>query len=311
VLGFDIGLWRALGAIGFAFIVGLGMASLFRKEERAKVEAAKLTLDPPESNRRGWKSALLLASMVGFLIFSDWFNPGDAIIQRTDGTEIRGVVLQEMHDEVMIQVQESTGGVRAGERLTLPKSQIAGIVEAKSWVMNIYHVRWLLAGLCGLAVAAMSWRWIDRDEFKSWMHNTWDFAKLLIPLLFGGVFVVGFISALLPDKQIAALVGDNGLRSNFIASLVGALFYFATLTEVPITQALMEHGMARGPALALLLAGPALSLPNMLVLFKVMGVKKTLAFSTIIVVVATIVGMIYGATLPARGATVAHAGDMP
>jgi uncharacterized membrane protein YraQ (UPF0718 family) len=143
------------------------------------------------------------------------------------------------------------------------------------------------------------------------MHNTWDFAKLLIPLLFGGVFVVGFISALLPDKQIAALVGDNGLRSNFIASLVGALFYFATLTEVPITQALMEHGMARGPALALLLAGPALSLPNMLVLFKVMGVKKTLAFSTIIVVVATIVGMIYGATLPARGATVAHAGDMP
>ena len=311
VLGIDIGLWRALGAIGFAFIVGLGMAWLFRKEERAKVEAAILAPDPPESKRAGWQSALLLASMVGFLIFSDWFNPGDAVVKRIDGTEIRGVVLQEMHDEVMIQVQESAGSARAGDRLTLPKSELAGIVEAKSWVMDVFHIRWWLAGLCGLAVAAMTWRWVERDEFKLWMQNTWDFAKLLIPLLFGGVFVVGFISALLPDRQIAALVGDNSLRSNFVASLVGALFYFATLTEVPITQALMEHGMARGPALALLLAGPALSLPNMLVLAKVMGVKKTIAFSTIIVVVATIVGIIYGATLPAGGAVVAHAGAMP
>jgi len=311
VLGFDIGLWRALGAIGFAFIVGLGMAWLFRREERAKIEAAVLAPDPPASKRRGWQSGLLLASMIGFLVFSDWFNPGDAIVRRVDGTEVRGVVLQEMHDEVMIQVQESANGVRAGDRLTLPKTKIAGIVEAKSWVMDVYHVRWWLAGLCGLAVAVMIRRWVKRDEFWLWMHNIWDFAKLLIPLLFGGVFVVGFISALLPDKQIAALVGDNGLRSNLVASLVGALFYFATLTEVPIVQALTEHGMARGPALALLLAGPALSLPNMLVLAKVMGVKKTLAFSTIIVVVATIVGMIYGATLPAGGTAVAHAGGMP
>ncbi|MCC7293319.1 MAG: permease [Phycisphaerales bacterium] len=311
VLGIDLGLWRALGAIGFAFIVGLGMAWLFRREERAKVEAAMLTPDSPESKRPGWQRALLLAAMVGFLVFSDWFNPGDAIVQRLDGTEVRGVVLQEMRDEVMIQVQESTSGVRAGERLTMPKTEIAEIVETKSWVMDVFHFRWLLAGLCGLAVTAMTWRWVERDEFKLWMHNTWDFAKLLIPLLFGGVFVVGFISALLPDKQIALLVGDNGLRSNFVASLVGALFYFATLTEVPITQALMEHGMARGPALALLLAGPALSLPNMLVLVKVMGVKKTVAFSAIIVVVATTVGIIYGATLPGGGAAIAHAGDLP
>jgi uncharacterized membrane protein YraQ (UPF0718 family) len=126
------------------------------------------------------------------------------------------------------------------------------------------------------------------------MHSTWDFAKLLVPLLFGGVFAVGFISALLPDRQIAMLVGDNSLSAALIGSVVGALFYFATLTEVPITQALMEHGMAQGPALALLLAGPALSLPNMLVLIKVMGVKKTVAFSLIIVIVATITGMLYG-----------------
>lgn len=309
VLGFDIGLWRAIGAIGFAFVVGLGMAGLFRREEQRKIEAAMQMPDPPAPKRRASQNALLLAGMIAFLVFSDWFNPGDAIVRRTDGTEVRGVVLQEMHDEVMIQVQESTGAIRAGERLTLPKAEIAAVIEAKSWLMDVHHIRWLLAGLCGLAVVMMTLRWVERDEFKTWMHNTWDFAKLLIPLLFGGVFVVGFISALLPDRQIAALVGNNSLGANFIASLVGALFYFATLTEVPITQALLEHGMARGPALALLLAGPALSLPNMIVLIKVMGAKKTLAFSAIIVVIATCVGMIYGATQGPAATVVAQTGE--
>lgn len=311
VLGFDIGLGRAIGAVAFAFLVGLGMAGLFRREERRKVEAAALAIDPPPPTRRAWQNGLFLACMIGFLVFSDWFNPGDAIVKRTDGTEIRGVVLQEMHDEVMIQVQESIGAIRAGERLTLPKPEIAEVVEAKSWVMDVYHVRWYLAGLCGLAVALITWRWVTRDEFTLWMHNTWDFAKLLIPLLFGGVFVVGFISALLPDKQIGQLVGDNGLAANFIASLVGALFYFATLTEVPIVQALMEHGMAKGPALALLLAGPALSLPNMLVLIKIMGAKKTVAFCSLIVVAATVVGMIFGVVQPHDATVVAQAGGLP
>jgi len=294
VLGLDIGLWRALGAIGFAFLVGLGMAFLFRREEQQKLEAAMLMPEPPPARRKGWQSGLLLACMIGFLVFSDWFNPGDALVRRTDGTEIRGVVLQEMRDEVMIQVQQSVEGIRAGERLTLRKADIARIEEARSWVMDVFHVRWYLAGLMFLAVAAMVWRWVTRDEFKTWMVNTWSFAKLLIPLLFGGVFVVGFLSALLPDKQIGQLVGDNSLRANFIASVIGALFYFATLTEVPITQALMEHGMARGPVVALLLAGPALSLPNMLVLIRVMGVKKTAAFCALIVVMATACGMIAG-----------------
>jgi len=297
VLGLDIGLWRALGAVGFSFLVGLGMAVIFRREEKTKVEAALQMPEPPPSPRRGWQNALLLACMIGFLVFSDWFNPGDAIVKKTDGTAIRGVVLQEMRDEVMIQVQESTGSIRAGDRLTLAKSDIREIEEAKSWVIEVHHIRWYLSGLMLLAVAVMTWRWVQRDEFWTWMQNTWGFAKLLIPLLFGGVFVVGFISALLPDKQIGQLVGDNGLRSNFIASLVGALFYFATLTEVPITQALMEHGMAKGPVVALLLAGPALSLPNMLVLLKVMGVKKTAAFSLLIVIMATVAGLIAGSAM--------------
>jgi uncharacterized membrane protein YraQ (UPF0718 family) len=294
VLGFELGIWRAIGAIIFAVLVGLGMHTLFRGEERKKVAAAAQMPEPPPAARPAWQSALLLAAMIAFLVFSDWFNPGDAIVHRTDGSQVRGVVLQEMHDEVMVQVQETGQGVRAGDRITISKNDIAEIVEAKSWVMDVYHVRWYLAGLMGLAVVLMSWRWVGHDEFGTWMGNTWDFAKLLVPLLFGGVFVVGFISALLPDKQIAMLVGDNSLTATLIGSAVGALFYFATLTEVPITQALIEHGMAPGPALALLLAGPALSLPNMLVLIKVMGVKKTAAFSLIIVVAATITGLIYG-----------------
>jgi uncharacterized membrane protein YraQ (UPF0718 family) len=126
------------------------------------------------------------------------------------------------------------------------------------------------------------------------MRNTWDFAKLLVPLLFGGVFVVGFLGALLPDREVAALVGDNSLASNVIASVVGCLFYFATLTEIPILQALMEHGMARGPALALLLAGPALSLPSLLVIRSVIGTAKTAVFTCLVIVMATTVGLLYG-----------------
>ncbi|MEP0842861.1 MAG: permease [Phycisphaerae bacterium] len=294
VLGLEIGVTRAIGAVGFAFLVGLGMALIFRREEKAKADAALFMPQPPTSRRRLWQNAVFLACMVGFLIFSDWFNPGNAVVRKTDGTALRGVVLQETRDEVMIQVQESGPGARAGDRVVLHKADVAGIEEVRSWVMDVYHVRWWLAGACGLAVALMAWRWYEPGEIKAWLHNTWDFAKTLVPLLFGGVFLVGFLGALLPDKQIGQWVGDNGLASNFIASIVGALFYFATLTEVPITQALMEHGMARGPVIALLLAGPALSLPNMIVLWKLMGGRKTVAFSTLIVVVATAAGVIFG-----------------
>jgi len=217
------------------------------------------------------------------------------VVHKRDGSSVRGVVLEEMRDEVMIQVQETGAGVRAGERLVLNKAQVERIDEVKGWVMDIYHVRWYLAGLCGVAVALMAWRWFEAGEVREWMQNTWAFAKILVPLLFGGVFIVGFIGALLPEEQIGRLVGDNSLRANFLASVVGALFYFATLTEVPITQALIEHGMARGPVVALLLAGPALSLPNMIVLWRLMGGAKTVAFCSLIVVAATIAGMAFGA----------------
>jgi hypothetical protein len=140
----------------------------------------------------------------------------------------------------------------------------------------------------------MLWRWFNQEEINEWLNNTWEFTKLLAPLLYGGVLVVGFISALIPAQYVASLVGDNSLSSNFIAAIIGAFWYFATLTEVPITQALVKMGMAPGPSLALLLAGPALSLPNMIVIGRVMGWKKTAVFCTIIVIISTFAGLFYG-----------------
>ena len=295
VLGFDIGLARALGAIVFAVVIGLLMAFVFRREEKEKVDAAMQVPEPPATARPLWKTAVFLGTMIAFLVFSDWYNPGNAVVQLADGTELKVVVLQETADDYKVQVQETTQGVREGDHLTLAKTEIRELTTVRSWVMDIWHIRWWLAGLMGLAVLFMTFAWMDGEERREWMGNSWDFAKMLVPLLFGGVFVVGFIAALLPEKEVAGLVGDNGLTSNFVASVVGALFYFATLTEIPIVQALTEHGMAEGPALALLLAGPALSLPNILVIGKVLGWKKTTVFCVLVVVMSTVTGLLYGA----------------
>ena len=295
VLGFDIGLWRAVGSIVFAVVIGVLMAVIFRKTEKAKTEAAMQMPEQARPSRHIAKNGLLLATMLLFLIFSDWFNPGKVTVTTTDGRTFNAVVLNETKDAVRFQLEEGLGELKAGDKLNLPKSEIAKTVDRPSWVMTVYHIRWYLAGLCALVVFIMAWRWFAKDDLRLWMSNTWGFTKMLVPLLYGGVFVVGFISVLLPEKQVAQWVGDNSLRSNLVASVIGAFWYFATLTEIPITQALMNLGMHKGPVLALLLAGPALSLPSMLVLRKVMGNIKTLVFILLVVVMSTIVGMFFGA----------------
>ena len=297
VLGFEIGIARAIGAIVFGIVIGLIMAVVFRRDEQQRVETAAALPDPPPARRSLWQTVLYFACMMAFLVFSDWYNPGNVVVHRADGTEIPAVMLQETRDEVVFQVDRPVASLKVGDKITLAKTEIARVEEARSWVMTIFHVKWHLAGAMGLAVLLMVWRWFGRDELAEWMRNTWDFAKLLVPLLFGGVFVVGFLGALLPGEQVAALVGDNSLKSNLVASVVGCLFYFATLTEIPILQALMEHGMHGGPALTLLLAGPALSLPSLLVIRSVIGLRKTAVFTVLVIVMAAIVGMTYGATL--------------
>ena len=146
-----------------------------------------------------------------------------------------------------------------------------------------------------MAVLLMVWLWFSREEVKEWMHATWDFAKLIVPLLFGGVFLTGFVGALIPDKYVASLVGGDSFSANFIASFIGCIWYFATLTEIPIVEVLTRLGMGKGPALSLLLAGPALSLPSIFVLISVMGWRKTIVFTTLVVIMSTFVGMIFGA----------------
>ena len=125
--------------------------------------------------------------MILFLVFSDWYNPGDVVVTRRDGTRVEGVRLQETRDEIVVQVEQTSGDAGADLKLTIAKSDIETLQEADTWVVRIHHVRWYLAGLMGLAVALMAWRWFQRSEIHEWMRNTWDFAKLLVPLLFGGV----------------------------------------------------------------------------------------------------------------------------
>lgn len=295
VLGFDIGAGRFIGAVVFSVVIGLLMALVFRRGEKAKAQAAMQMPEPEKPRRHIGKTALYLACMILFLVFSDWYNPGNVIVSTSDGRQFKAVVIHETKDSVRLQLEEDLGDDKVGDKIMLDKSEIADMQEQKTWIIRLHHIRWYLAGLCGLAVVIMAWRWFERDELKEWMHNTWEFAKLLVPLLFGGVFVVGFVSMLLPEKQVAQYVGDNSLRSNFVASIIGAFWYFATLTEIPITQALMNLGMHKGPVLSLLLAGPALSLPSILVIRKVMGNTKTIVFIVLVVVMSTIVGMLFGA----------------
>jgi len=295
VLGFSIGLWRAVGAVAFAFLVGVLMALIFRREEGDRVSAQAVLPEPEIPKRPLWKTSLFFACLVAFLVFSDWYNPGDVVVHPASGGQFAAVSLQETHDEVVFQLKEAWAGHQSGDKVTLLKRELAGMEEAKSWVIAVHHAKWWLAGAMGLAVLLMTWRWMERDDVGQWMHNTWDFAKLLVPLLFGGVFVVGFIGALIPQAYVASLVGDSSLKSNAVASVIGAFWYFATLTEIPICEALGKLGMAPGPMLALLLAGPAVSLPNMLVLRSVMGTKKMLVFCGLTIVMATLTGMVYGA----------------
>ncbi len=165
----------------------------------------------------------------------------------------------------------------------------------------VYSVHWYLAGASLLGLALMLWRWFNRQEMKDWVASTWTFAKQIMPLLFGGVFVAGFLlgrpglnAGIIPDSAISGLVGGNSLWSNFFASVSGALMYFATLTEIPILQGLLGSGMGKGPALALLLSGPALSLPSMIVITRTIGPKRAFTYILLVVVLSTFVGLIYG-----------------
>ncbi|MCX7018629.1 MAG: permease [bacterium] len=292
VLGFKIGLARAIGAVVFSILVGLLMALVFRKEERARANA--WIADAAPAKHPWWQKGIFFVCLVMFLIFSDWFNPGNVVVTTTDSASFKATILQEMADSTMFQLDQDWNNHKTGDQVTLTKTGIANIREADTWVIRIHHARWYLAGLMLLGVLFACWRWLEREELRGWMVNTWEFSKIIVPLLFGGVFVVGFVAPFLPQQYVAGLVGDNSWSANLVASVIGAFWYFATLTEIPITQALMKLGMNDGPVVALLLAGPALSLPSMIVLNRLMGWKKTVVFCLLVVIMATVTGKFFG-----------------
>jgi len=293
VLGLDLGAARAIGAVVFALAIGLAMAFIFRGSEKKRADAAMQMPEPPHSQRALWKTSLFFLSMILFLVFSDWFNTNDVTIIMNDGTAIKANIRYSTRDAIDIQSYQSDGHLGPEVR-RLDRARIARIEREPGFVMTVHAVKWYLAGGMGLAVLVMVWRWFGRDEIRQWMRATWDFALMIVPLLFGGVFITGFVGGLIPETYVAGLVGGNSIVSNVVASLVGMVWYFATLTEIPIVEMLSRLGMGRGPALALLLAGPALSLPSILVIYKVVGFRKTFMFCLLAVAMSTLVGWLFG-----------------
>ncbi len=293
VLGLDIGVARFLGAIVFAFLIGLVMAFVFRGGEEERADVAMQMPEPPANPRPLWKTTLYFLCMVLFLVFSDWYNTNDVTITLNDGTVLTANVRYSTQDTIDIQEYQADG--RLGSEVTrLNRTEVSSVEPKPGFVTTVHGIKWYLAGAMGVAVLLMVWRWFSREEVKQWIQATWDFGLLIVPLLFGGVFFTGFVGGLIPEKAVASLVGGNALASNFVASFVGMIWYFATLTEIPIVEMLTRLGMGKGPALALLLAGPALSLPSILVIYKIVGFKKTAVFCLLAVVMSTLVGWSFG-----------------
>ncbi len=297
VLGPTMGLARAVGAVVFSVVIGLCMHLIFRKEEQAKAAAAA-TIPSPEVERPLWKNAAFFLVMVGILVFANWAKTGDAkaVLLCCPGgltvdREVRGTIVEQTDERFVLREADS------GERITVPASQVSEVHEEAN---AVYPYRWAVVAALGVILAGMLWQWFRRPELKEWVGESWSFAKQILPLLLAGVLVAGFLlgrpgqQGLIPQTWITSVVGGESLRANLFAAVAGAFMYFATLTEVPILQGLMGAGMGKGPALALLLAGPALSLPNMLVIRSVMGTKKTLVYIVLVVIMATASGMIFG-----------------
>ena len=316
VLGWQLGVARAVGAIVFSVVIGLLMHLIFLKEERAKAARVQDVYlgDDDEKERPLWQVAFYFLSMVGILVFANWARP----------QEETGVWFAIFNAKWVV---TAVFAVLLGFSLwRFFRVRIANILVAAipavllAFVLPQHPVVAFTAGAAGLAGLTF----FNGSELKDWRDQTWGFAKQILPLLFMGVLAAGFFlgspesddAGIIPNAWVQALVGDSPsallamlgrtdsnpiqwletiwpLWTNLFASIAGALMYFATLTEVPILRGLLDSGMGQGPALALLLAGPALSLPNMLVINSILGPKKTLTFIGLVVAMATVTGMLF------------------
>jgi len=287
VLGAEIGIARAVGAIVFSIVIGTIMHLIYRREEAQRAGTNGRGFAGDDADKPTGVIVTFFMLMVGILVFANWAAADSAVWMQ----------IYQWKWQITALLSVALGGLLVW-RWQWPVSQLlmlaAVVVVAALAVPGEPELPFAL-GIAGLMLISAL-----RDSDREWAAQSWDFAKQILPLLLAGVFVAGFAlgrpghEGIIPSAWVGAAVGDNSLTSTAIASVLGALMYFSTLTEVPIVDALMGAGMGKGPALALLLAGPALSLPNMLVIRTVLGTQKTLVYCGLVVVMATTTGVIYG-----------------
>jgi len=303
ILGFEIGVARAVGAIAFSIIIGLLMHLIYRREECAKA-VTQAAMPEAQVTRPLWQNAAYFASMVGILIFANWARSGDmrAVFLCCPGGlsayKVEGTLVNRTSETVTI-IDTS------GKAHKVPADLMLGAEDVRKNTVYewIYRLRWALVAVLLAAFAYMAGSWFSGSELREWLEATWGFAKQIMPLLLVGVLAAGFLlgrpgpdhEGVIPAAWVNAAVGGNSLRANLFASVFGAFMYFSTLTEVPIVQGLMGAGMGKGPALAMLLSDPALSLPSILVLRTIMGTQKTVVYVSLVIVMSTVTGLMFGA----------------
>jgi len=302
ILGLELGIARAAGAIIFSVVIGLVMHFIFHKEELAKAHSP-VTMPQQQNNRTLGQHVLYFAAMVAILVFANWARSGDvrAVFLCCPGGlstyEVEGTLVSKGEEAVTILDT-------SGETHNIPAELIQEVrdVTRSNPYELVRRFRWILVIILLLLFVVMLRYWFTKAEILDWIEATWGLTLQILPWLLAGVLIAGLLlgkpgpghKGLIPAEWINAAVGGNSIRANLCASVAGAFMYFATLTEVPILQGLIGAGMGKGPALALLLAGPALSLPNMLVIRSVMGAKKTIVFVLLVIVMATISGIVFG-----------------
>jgi len=290
ILGMELGIARVIGAVVFSIVIGLIMAFLYRKEEAEKAKEQLAMPDIPDE-RPMWQTAMHFFILVGILVFATWSRsentPGFFAFISKYKWIITGIFGLGLSASLIFILKLNKIWVLLGTVIVV----VLGFLFPNTPLIAYTSAIIILTLLLSFA----------KDEPNEWLGESWDLAKQILPLLGVGVLIAGFLlgrpgggNGIIPNEWISALVGGNSLFSNFFASIIAAFMYFATLTEVPILQGLMHSGMGQGPALALLLAGPALSLPNMLVIRKVIGTQKTLVYVILVVIMATLSGIIYG-----------------
>lgn len=303
ILGFEMGMARIIGAVLFSVVIGLAMSFIFRKEEKAKKEE-QMNIVPPPEKRPMWQTSFHFFTLVLILVFANWGAPAasDTGIWYHIFTYkwyiVGGLSLLLCWSLIKI-LKLRTLWVLLGVVATAVSA-----IFANMFIDNVKLVP-LVPMIVVIAALSVILLFDKRDEEnREWALSSWGFAKQILPLLAIGVVTAGFllgsthdntaIAGIVPNSWIEWAVGGNSLVSNFFASFTGAFMYFATLTEVPIIQGLLASGMGKGPALALLLAGPSVSLPNMLVIREVLGTKKTIVYVALVIVMATISGFVFG-----------------